>query len=129
MQSNAKDNKDGYLITEVHWLDDQYVLYCNKDLKPRMFPFAILYCNEPAGDLVGASEPAKAFTSAFTYNLLNSIYATHAYKAQRPPRFVNAGSGINLRQFAKYGNDADKTFIVNGDATQAVHYAQFPSYP
>ena len=94
-----------------------------------MFPFAILYCNEPAGDLVGASEPAKAFTSAFTYNLLNSIYATHAYKAQRPPRFVNAGSGINLRQFAKYGNDADKTFIVNGDATQAVHYAQFPQLP
>ena len=127
--STAKDNKDGYVITEVHLLDDQYVLYCNKDLKPRMFPFAILYCNEPAGDLVGASEPAKAFTSAFTYNLLNSIYATHAYKAQRPPRFVNAGSGINLRQFAKYGNDADKTFIVNGDATQAVHYAQFPQLP
>lgn len=127
--SSAKDNKDGYVITEVHLLDDQYVLYCNKDLKPRMFPFAILYCNEPAGDLVGASEPAKAFTSAFTYNLLNSIYATHAYKAQRPPRFVNAASGINLRQFAKYGNDADKTFIVNGDATQAVHYAQFPQLP
>ena len=127
--SNAKDNKDGYVITEVHLLDDQYVLYCNKDLKPRMFPFAILYCNEPAGDLVGASEPAKAFTSAFTYNLLNSIYATHAYKAQRPPRFVNAGSGINLRQFAKYGNDADKTFIVNTDASQAVHYAQFPQLP
>ena len=94
-----------------------------------MFPFAVLYCNNPAGDLVGASEPAKAFTSAFTYNLLNSIYATHAYKAQRPPRFVNAASGINLRQFAKYGNDADKTFIVNGDATQAVHYAQFPQLP
>ena len=94
-----------------------------------MFPFAVLYCNNPAGDLVGASEPAKAFTSAFTYNLLNSIYATHAYKAQRPPRFVNAASGINLRQFAKYGNDADKTFIVNGDASQAVHYGQFPQLP
>lgn len=125
----TQNSKEGYVIVEVHLLDDEYVLYCNKDLKPRMFPFAVLYCNNPAGDLVGASEPAKAFTSAFTYNLLNSIYATHAYKAQRPPRFVNAASGINLRQFAKYGNDADKTFIVNGDATQAVHYAQFPQLP
>lgn len=125
----TQSSKEGYVIVEVHLLDDKYVLYCNKDLKPRMFPFAVLYCNNPAGDLVGASEPAKAFTSAFTYNLLNSIYATHAYKAQRPPRFVNAASGINLRQFAKYGNDADKTFIVNGDATQAVHYAQFPQLP
>ena len=125
----TQSSKEGYVIVEVHLLDDKYVLYCNKDLKPRMFPFAVLYCNNPAGDLVGASEPAKAFTSAFTYNLLNSIYATHAYKAQRPPRFVNAASGINLRQFAQYGNDADKTFIVNGDATQAVHYAQFPQLP
>lgn len=122
-------NKDGYKIAEIHLLDDEYVLYCNPDLKPRMFPFAIVYCNEPAGDLVGSSEPAKQFQSNLTYNLLNSIYATHAYKAQRPPRFVNAGSGINLRQFAKYGNDADKTFIVNGDASTAVHYAQFPQLP
>ena len=126
---DSKDNKEGYKIACIHLLDDQYVLYCNKDLKPRMFPFAILYCNHPAGDIVGASEPAKQFQSNLTYNLLNSIYATHAYKAQRPPRFVNAGSGINIRQFAKYGNDADKTFIVNGDATQAVHYAQFPQLP
>jgi hypothetical protein len=124
-----KDDKEGYKIAEVHLLDDQYVLYCNKDLKPKMFPFAILYCNEPAGDIVGASEPAKQFKSNFVYNLLNSIYATHAYKAQRPPRFVNQSTGINLRQFAKYGNDADKTFIVNGDATKAVHYAQFPALP
>lgn len=126
---SSKSNKDGYKIAEIHLLDDQYVLYCNQDLKPRMFPFAILYCNDPAGDIVGASEPAKNFHSNLTYNLLNSIYATHAYKAQRPPRFVNASSGINLRQFAKYGNDADKTFIVNGDASQAVHYAQFPQLP
>ena len=126
---NSKDNKEGYKICEVHLLDDQYVLYVNDDLKPRMFPFAILYCNEPAGDIVGASEPAKQFQSNLVYNLLNSIYATHAYKAQRPPRFVNSASGINLRQFAKYGNDADKTFIVNTDASQAVHYAQFPQLP
>lgn len=126
---DSGDSKEGYKIAEVHLLDDTYVLYVNADLKPKMFPFAVLYCNEPAGDIVGASEPAKNFQSNLTYNLLNSIYATHAYKAQRPPRFINAASGINIRQFAKYGNDADKTFIVNGDATTAVHYAQFPQLP
>ena len=126
---DTKTDKDGYKIAEIHLLDDQYVLFCNPDLKPKMFPFALLYCNEPAGDIVGASEPAKQFASNLTYNMLNSIYATHAYKAQRPPRFVNAASGINLRQFAKYGNDADRTFIVNGDATTAVHYGQFPQLP
>lgn len=125
----SADTEDGYKICEVHLLDDKYVLYCKQDLKPRMFPFALLYCNLPAGDLVGSSEPAKIFGNYLTYDLLNSIYATYAYKAQRPPRFVNVQSGINLRQFAKYGNDADKTFPVNGDASTAVHYGQFPPLP
>jgi len=125
----AADTEEGYKICEVHLLDDKYVLYCKQDLKPRMFPFALLYCNLPAGDLVGSSEPAKIFGNYLTYDLLNSIYATYAYKAQRPPRFVNIQSGINIRQFAKYGNDADKTFPVNGDATTAVHYGQFPPLP
>ena len=126
--SKAQD-KDGYAIAEIHLLDNKYVLYCNPTIKPSYYPFAVLYCNNPAGDIVGASEPAKEFQSNLTYNLLNSIFATHAYKAQRPPRFVDANSGINLRQFAKYGNDADKTFIVRGDASKAVHYAQFPALP
>ena len=125
----SADNEDGYKIAEIHLLDDKYVLYCKQDLKPRMFPFALLYCNLPAGDLVGSSEPAKIFGNYLTYDLLNSIYATYAYKAQRPPRFVNVQSGINIRQFAKYGNDADKTFPVNGDASTAVHYGQFPPLP
>jgi len=128
-QIYTADTEEGYKIAEIHMLDDMYVLYCNQDLKPRMFPFALLYCNLPAGDLVGASEPAKVFGNYITYDLLNSIYATYAYKAQRPPRFVNTQSGINLRQFAKYGNDADKTFPVNGDARAAVHYAEFPQLP
>ena len=127
--TDDKSNKEGYNICEVHLLDDEYVLYVNDNIKPKMFPFALCYCNNPAGDIVGASEPAKAFQSNLSYNLLNSIYATYAYKAQRPPRYVNAASGINVRQFAKYGNDADKTFIVNGDARNAVHYAEFPPLP
>lgn len=128
-QMYEADTTEGYKICEVHLLDDKYVLYCKQDFKPRMFPFALLYCNLPAGDLVGSSEPAKIFGNYLTYDLLNSIYATYAYKAQRPPRFVNVQSGINIRQFAKYGNDADKTFPVNGDASQAVHYGQFPPLP
>lgn len=116
-------------IAEIHLLDNRFVLYCNKDIKPSVFPFAELYCNEPGDDLIGVSEPAKIFKNYITYNMLNSIIATHAYKAQRPPRFVNIQSGINLRQFAMYGADADKTFPVNGDASMAVHYGKFPDLP
>lgn len=119
-------NKEGEEETwEVHILNNKYVLYSNK-LFFNGFPFSILYCNEPGNDLIGVSEPAKTFSNYIAYNMLNSIMATHAYKAQRPPRFLNMQSGINIRQFTKYGADADKTWLVNGDASEAVHYGKFP---
>lgn len=116
-------------IAEIHMMDKRFILYVNPTIVPVSFPFAELYCNEPGSDIIGVSEPAKVFKNYIAYNMLSSIVATHAYKAQRPPRFVNMQSGINIRQFAKFGADADKTFPVNGDASQAVHYGKFPELP
>lgn len=116
-------------IAEIHLLNKRYVIYVNEAIVPVSFPFAELYCNEPGSDIIGVSEPAKVFKNYIAFNMLSSIIATHAYKAQRPPRFVNMQSGINIRQFALYGADADKTFPVNGDASQAVHYGKFPDLP
>ena len=123
------DEKDNVQIAEIHVMDKKFVLYVNPVIVPVSYPFAELYCNEPGADIIGVSEPAKIFKNYIAYNMLSSIIATHAYKAQRPPRFVNIQSGINLRQFAQYGADADKTFPVNGDASQAVHYGKFPDLP
>lgn len=110
---------------EIHTIDAEYILH-TKEVKPAMFPFAELYCNVPARDLTGVSEPAKIFANNVAYNLLDSIALTSEYKNQRPPKFVSAQSGLNIQQFIKHGDEADKTFIVNGDATKAVHYHQFP---
>ena len=60
------------------------------------------------------------------YNMMNSISFTAEYKNQRPPKFVNAQSQLNIPAFTKHGNEADRTFIVQGDASKAVHYQQFP---
>jgi hypothetical protein len=111
---------------EIHTIDNKFVLHVTEDIKPSAFPFAELYCNKPAGDLIGTSEPAKIFSNAFAYNLLNSIMMTAEYKNQRPPKFINTQSGLNIAAFVKHGNEADYTFVVNGDATKAAHYHQFP---
>lgn len=113
-------------IHEIHLVNNEYVLLCKKDIKPATFPFAELYCNEPAGDLFGTSECAKIFSNNLAYNIMSSIILTAEYKNQRPPRFVNGNSGINVATFVKHGNDADRTFVVQGDASKAVHYHQFP---
>lgn len=117
------DNK----IAEVHTINNEYVLYKKDEIKPAHFPFALLYCNLPARDLIGTSEPAKIFQNSVAINIMNSMYYTAEYKNQRPPRFINGQSGLNVPVFTKHSNDADKVFVVNGDASKAVHYHQFPT--
>ena len=118
------DNGD---VHEIHLIENEYPLMVKESIKPAVFPFAELYCNLPNNKVVGVSEPAKIFANSLAYNLMESIILTSDYKNQRPPRFVNGTSGLNVATFTKYGNDADRTFIVQGDASKAVHYHQFPT--
>lgn len=118
-------NKEGG-IDEIHTIDNEVLLLIKENIKPNMFPFAELYCNLPGSSLIGSSEPAKIFSNNLVYNLMDSIAYTSEYKNQRPPKFVSTQSGLNLAAFVKHGNEADRTFIVNGDASKAVHYHQFP---
>lgn len=122
----VEDKNGNIVIDEIHTVNAEAVLYVRQAIKPNKFPFAILYCNEPGDALIGISEPARAFANSVAYNIMDSISLTSAYKNQRPPKFVSSDSGLNINSFAKHANDADYTFVVNGDATKAVHYHQFP---
>lgn len=120
------DKDNTVKIAEIHTLNNEVVLFQNEDVLPRRFPIVELYCNLPNDDIIGVSECAKVLPNNIAYNLMNSIALTAEYKNQRPPRFISSGSGLNINTFTKYGSEADHTFIVNGDASQAVHYHQFP---
>ena len=121
------EDKDGNIvIDEIHTINAEAVLYIRQAIKPNKFPFAVLYCNEPGDALIGISEPARAFANSVAYNIMDSISLTSAYKNQRPPKYVSSDSGLNINAFAQHANDADYTFVVNGDASKAVHYHQFP---
>lgn len=113
-------------IDEYHTIDNEVLLLTKRNIKPNMYPFSELYCNLPGSALVGSSEPAKIFANNLVYNLMDSLAYTSVYKNQRPPKFVSTQSGLNIAAFVKHGNEADRTFVVNGDASKAVHYHQFP---
>lgn len=112
-------------IYEIHTVNAEFIL-TSKKIEPNVFPFAILYCNLPGGKLVGSSPASQIMANNVAYNLMDSIVLTAELKNQRPPKFINSGSGLNIDQFAKHGDEADKTFVVNGDASKAVHYHEFP---
>lgn len=120
--------QDDGTIDEIHTINMQKVVHHKKDIKPSAFPFAILNCNiVPDGKLVGTSEPAKIFANYLAYNLLDSVAMTAEFKNQNPPKFINANAGLDIFQFSKYGDTPGHTFIVNGDASKAVHYHEYPA--
>ncbi len=123
------EDKKRVVIHEIHTISNQIILQVKEDIQPSAFPFAELYSSIPVKDPIGVSEPARILSSNLVLNLLDGILVTHAYKAQRPPRFISDQSGLNLRAFRQYGNDPDKTFIVRGKVTDAVQYMQFPPLP
>jgi len=117
-------DEDGDLW-EIHSVGFSKILFTRKR-KPAILPYAVVYCNLPSNDVFGLSEPAKVFSNSLAYNLTISFGLTAEYKNQRPPRYVNKNSGLNIRAFKKHGNDADHTFITQGDSSKAVHYHRFP---
>lgn len=134
-KQNAKNNvqliihwirRDDGKVDEIHTVDNAHILWERKDIKPSTFPFAELYCNVPNG-LIGNSPSALVFANNVAMNLMDSIALTSEYKNQRPPKFISSQSGLNVNAFTRHGDEADRTFVVNGDATRAVHYHEFPT--
>lgn len=121
------DEEGDSKIAEVHTVNNGFVLWHNNEVKPNRFPFVELYCNLPEGDVVGTSEPSRILSNNIAYNILSSMMLTAEYRNQRPPRFISSASGLNVTSFSKYGNEADRVFVVNGPADRAVHYHQFPA--
>ncbi len=118
----VKDNRKLY---EIHVINTDTILYW-KEVKPAVFPIAELYCEVPGEKLVGISPCAKIFANNTAFNIMQSLALTAEFRNQRPPKFVSNQAGLNIRAFSQYGDDPDKTFIVNGDASKAVHYHEYP---
>lgn len=120
--------KDGdrVVIDEYHTIDGKFLLHYKHDIKPSVFPFALLYCNDPMDSIIGNSEPARAVPNSVASNIMDSENLTNAYRKMHPVKFASANSGLNLNSFAEHANDADYTFVVQGDAQKAVHYADYP---
>ena len=114
-------------IAEVHTLDNNLILWFKKEIKPNRFPFVELFCNLPEGDVVGTSECAKILSNNIAYNMINSMLLTGVYRNHRPTKFISSASGLNIASFAKHGDEPDRLFVVNGDASRAVHTLDIPT--
>lgn len=118
------NGKGGVRLDQVTTIDGTFILEVKEGLQPNLYPFAILYSNIPTKDLYGISTPHDVMSLQLAINMIDSIEATHAYKTQNPPKLIDKTSGINVRSFAKHGNDPDKVWVVNGNPSEVIRYVQ-----
>lgn len=121
------DEEGNVKIAEIHTLDNELILWYKKEIKPNRFPFVELFCNLPEGDVVGTSECARILSNNVAYNMINSMLLTGIYRNYHPTKFITSASGLNIATFSKRGDEPDRMFVVNGDASKAVHYLEQPS--
>ena len=109
-------------IAEIHTIDNKYILHVIPKIVPEAFPFALLYCNLPAGDLIGTSAPARVYANTVAYNLFNSILMTAEYKNQRPPKYLRSDTGLTLL-LMEHGNRIGRLYRCSKcDASKASHF-------
>lgn len=120
------DSSGAIKIAEIHTLDNDLILWYKSEIRPNQFPFVELFCNLPEGDVVGTSECAKILSNNIAYNMISSMMLTGVYKNYHRTRFISSASGLNVATFTQLGNEPDRTFVVNGDASRAVHYLEEP---
>lgn len=121
------DEEGDVKIAEIHTLDNELILWYKKEIKPNRFPFVELFCNLPEGDVVGTSECARILSNNVAYNMINSMLLTGIYRNYHPTKFITSASGLNIATFSKRGDEPDRMFVVNGDASKAVHYLAQPT--
>jgi hypothetical protein len=121
------NDKGGYTYTVTYLAGDK-ILH-TQELKPNRYPFAILHDFRQRQDFWSMSTCEFILDNQKIINKVESIIAMIGTLMQNPQKVVNAQSGIDPQEVAKYGNAPGHTFVSNMPAQQAITYVDPPQIP
>lgn len=121
---NEKGGIDQYVIA-----NEDTILASKENIKPDMFPVAVLYGLPPIKDAYGFNVTKLCLRNCLALNLLDSIGITHVYAQQRRATIMRRDIGISVDYLSENINNPDATIPVNGDPTKAVHQLDLPDLP
>lgn len=118
---------EGFRIDQVWMVDDGFILDIKKDIRPKVFPIRVLYASPPTADCFGTPLGKLILNNYISVNIIDSTDITHQASLLKRPRILNRNSGINEKQFAKYGNHPDKLWVANTNPDNVVKYIDPPN--
>lgn len=120
--------KHGKEIDKIWILNDKYILG-HKNIKPCIFPIAILYCNKPVDDPYGTPTTRLILNNVITLNVLNAIDSTIVSSSMDRAKIISRKAGLPEETFAREGNNPNKLWVVDGDPANVVRYVDPPELP
>lgn len=109
--------------------NEDTILAEKKNIKPDMFPVAVLYGLPPIKDAYGFNVSKLILRNCLALNLLDSIGITHVYAQQRRATIMRRDIGVTPDYLSQNINNPDMTIPVDGDPTKAVHQLDLPDLP
>ncbi|MMZ47365.1 hypothetical protein D1872_90090 [compost metagenome] len=146
-QNNVVSNENEKIILHAHWeyiyeengskrlqltyylKDYQFILYRIEDVKPSVFPFAVLYDEEEEDDFYGTATTWDTLEKQKIINKTEQTASIIGTLNQNPQRVVARESGINAKEMARSGTQPGRTWVTNIDPTRSVFDLKPPDIP
>src|SRR5690625_154646 len=122
-------HEQGGFKYQVTYLAGNKIVKDTQELKPRRYPFAILYDYPQRQDFWAMSTCEIILDNQKLINKVESIMAFIGVLLQNPQIVVNKAAGINPEDVAKYGGAPGHVWVANIDPRLAVHWQEPPQIP
>ena len=115
--------EDGSKQLNVYYYlkDYDFLLYKVEDVKPSIYPFAVLYDEEEDDDFYGTATAWDILEKQKLINKLEQTASIIGTLHQNPQKVVARESGINGKDMARTGTQPGKVWVSNIDPTRSVH--------
>lgn len=139
MVNDQADEKDDRVVLHTHWeleLDDSgmqklnvfyylqntdFLLYEDLDVKPGIFPFAVLYDEEEEQDFFGSATADGILEKQKLINKTEQAASIIGTMNQNPQKVIARESGINGQDMSRTGNMPGKVWVSNIDPSRSVY--------
>lgn len=144
---NTVEGENEKLIVHIHWetiyekpkkkriqvtyylKDYNFILYRTEDVKPSIYPVAVLYDEEEDDEFYGSGTAWDILEKQKVINKTDQTISIIGTLNQNPQRVVARESGINAKEMARSGTQPGRTWVTNIDPTRSVFDLKPPDIP
>lgn len=106
-----------------------FILLEIEDVKPRVYPFAVLYDEEEENSFFGTSTQMDILENQQLINRTAQTASIIGVLNQNPQKVISRDSGIKATDLARTGTMPGKVWTSNGDPAKAIHVVEAQDIP